>query len=49
MCDFTKSIQANINHYVTRDRINDTNFRQIHLELVFEDISTFDANNPIFG
>ena len=49
MCDFAKSIQTNINHYVTRDRINDASFRQNYLELVFEDISTFDANNPISG
>ena len=49
MCDFAKSIQTNINNYVTRDRINDASFRQNHLELVFEDISTFDANNPISG
>ena len=35
MCDFAKSIQTNINHYVTRDRINDPNFRQNLLELVF--------------
>ena len=60
--DFAKSIQTDINHYVTRDRINDTSFRQrldpINknilrrqnlLELVFEDISTFDAENPIVG
>ena len=51
-----------INHYVTRDRINDASFRQRldpisknilrrqnPLELVFEDISTFDAENPIVG
>ena len=60
--DFVKSIQADINHYVTRDRINDASFRQRLdpisknilrrqnlLELVFEDISTFDAENPIAG
>ena len=58
--DFAKSIQTDINHYVTRDRINDASFRQNldpisknilrrqnPLELVFEDISTFDAENPI--
>ena len=58
--DFAKSMQADINHYVTRDRINDASFRQKldsisknilrrqnPLELVFEDISTFDAENPI--
>ena len=49
MCDFARSIQTNINHYVTRDRINDASFRQNYLELVFEDISIFDANNPISG
>ena len=60
--DFAKSIQTDINHYVTRDRINGTSFRQRldpinknilrrqnPLELVFEDISTFDAENPIVG
>ena len=60
--DFAKSIQTDINHYVTRDRINDASFRQKldlisknilrrqnPLELVFEDISTFDAENPIVG
>ena len=60
--DFAKSIQTDINHYVTRDRINDASFRQRldpisknilrrqnPLELVFEDISTFDAKNPIVG
>ena len=58
--DFGKSIQTDINHYVTRDRINDASFRQRldpisknilrrqnPVELVFEDISTFDAENPI--
>ena len=60
--DFAKSMQTDINHYVTRDRINDVSFRQKldpisknilrrqnPLELVFEDISTFDAENPIVG
>ena len=60
--DFAKSIQTDINHYVTRDRINDASFRQKldlisknilrrqnPLELVFEDISTFDAENPRVG
>ena len=60
--DFPKSMQTDINHYVTRDRINDVSFRQKldpisknilrrqnPLELVFEDISTFDAENPIVG
>ena len=60
--DFAKSIQTDINHYVTRDRINDASFRQKldpisrnilrrqnPLELVFEDISTFDAEKPIVG
>ena len=60
--DFAKSIQTDINHYVTRDRINDASFRQKldlisknilrrqnPLELVFEDISAFDAENPIVG
>ena len=60
--DFAKSMQTDINHYVTRDRINNVSFRQNldpisknilrrqnPLELVFEDISTFDAENPIVG
>ena len=60
--DFAKSILTDINHYVTRDRINDASFRQKldpisknilrrqnPLELVFEDISTLDAENPIVG
>ena len=60
--DFAKSMQTDINYYVTRDRINDASFRQKldpisknilrrqnPLELVFEDISTFDAENPIIG
>ena len=60
--DFAKSIQTDINHYVTRDRINNASFRQKldsisknilrkqnPLELVFEDLSTFDAENPIVG
>ena len=60
--DFAKSIQTDINHYVTRDRINDVSFRQRldpisknilrrqnPLELVFEDISIFDAENSIVG
>ena len=60
--DFAKSIPIDINHYVTRDRINDASFRQKldpisknilrrqnPLELVFEDISTIDAENPIVG
>ena len=58
--DFGKSIQTDINQYVTRDRINDASFRQRldpisknilrrqnPVELVFEDIFTFDAENPI--
>ena len=58
--DFAKRIQNDINHYVTRDRINDASFRQKldpisknilrrqnPLELVFEDVSTSDAENPI--
>ena len=60
--DFANSIQTDIDHYVTRDRINDASFRQKldpisknilrrqnPLELVSEDISTFDAQNPIVG
>ena len=60
--DFAKSIQTDINHYVTRDRINNASFRQRldpisnnilrrqnRLELVFEDILIFDAENPIAG
>ena len=57
-----KGIQTDINHYVTKDRINNASFRQKldpisknilrrqnSLELVFEDISTFDAESPIAG
>lgn len=60
--DFAKSIQTDINHYVTRDRIIDASYRQKldaiskniirrqnPLELVFEDILTFDAENHIVG
>ena len=50
--NFAWGIQNDINHYVLRDRINDASFRQKRqnsLELVFEDISTFDAENPIIG
>ena len=60
--DFAEGIQTDINHFVTRDRINDANYRQKldpisknilrrqnPLELVFEDVSTFDAENPIVG
>ena len=60
--DFAKSMQTDINYYVTRDKINDAGFRQKLdpisknilrrqncLELVFEDISTFDAENPMVG
>ena len=57
--DFAKSMQTNINLYVTRDRISfrqrldpiSKNIlrRQNPLELVFKDISTFDAENPIVG
>ena len=55
-------MQTDINHYVTKNRINDASFRQKvdpisknilrrqnPLELVFEDIFTFDAENPIVG
>ena len=58
--DIAKSIQTDINHYVTRDRINNASFRkkldtisknilrrQNPLKLVFKDISTYDAKNPI--
>ena len=56
--DFAKGIQTDINHYVTRDRINNASFRQRldpisknilrrqnPLELVFEDIPTFEFNS----
>ena len=59
--NFTKDMQTDINHYVTKYRLNNTSFRQkLHpisknilrrqnpLELVFEGISTFDAENPMF-
>ena len=60
--DFAEGMQTDINHYVTRETLNNTSFRQKldpivknifprqnPLELVFEDISTFDAQNPIVG
>ena len=60
--DFAKGMQTDINHYVTRDCINNASFRQKldsisknmlcrqnPLELVFEDISAFDAKNPTVG
>ena len=60
--DFAKRIQTDINHYVTRDEINNAGFRQKldpisknilrrqnPIELVFEDISTFDAENLVVG
>ena len=61
-CEFAKGMQNDINHYVTRDRINTASFRrklysvsknilrqQNPLELLFENISTFDAENLIAG
>ena len=58
--DFAKGIQTDINHYVTKDRINDASFgqkldpiskniirRQNPLELVFEDVLAFDAENRL--
>ena len=55
-------MQTDIDHYVTRDCINNASFRQKldsisknilrrqnPLELAFQDISTFDAKNPIVG
>ena len=60
--DFAKSIQTDINHYVTRGRTKNASFRQKLdpisknilrkqnlLELVLEDISTFNAENLIVG
>ena len=60
--DFSKGMQDNSNHYVTRDIINNASFRQKldpiaknilrrqnPLELVFQDISTIDAENLIVG
>ena len=60
--DFAKGMQTDINHYVTKDRLNNASFRQKldpisknilrrqnPLELVFEDISMFDAENPIIS
>ena len=57
--DFAKSMQTDINFYVARNRISfrqrldpiSKNIlrRQNPLELVFKDISTFDAENPIVG
>ena len=46
--DFAKSIQTDINHYVTRDRINDVSFRQ-KLDPISKNILEFDAENPISG
>ena len=61
-CDFSKGMHDDVNHYVTRDRINNVSFkqkldpiaknilrRQDPLEVVFQDISTFDAQNAIVG
>ena len=60
--NFAKGMQNDINHYVTRDRLNNASFRQKldpiaknvflqqnPLELVFEDIPTFDAQNSVVG
>ena len=60
--DFVKSMQMDINHCVTKDRLNNASFReeldpisknilrrQNPLELVFKDISMFDAENLIVG
>ena len=60
--DFAKSMHTDINHYMTKDGINNASFRQkldpisknilrrqSPLELFFKDISTFDAESPIFG
>ena len=56
--DFAKGMQTDINHYVTRDCINNASFKQISknilqrqnpLELIFKDVSTFDVENPIVG
>ena len=60
--DFAKGMQTDINHYMTKDRIDSASFRQKldlisknilrrqnPLELVFKDISTFDAENRIVG
>ena len=60
--NFAKGMQADMNHYVANDRINNANFRQkldpisknilrrhSPLELVFEDISTFDAKIQLSG
>ena len=60
--DFAKGIQNDINHYVTRNRLSNDNFRkkldpisknifrrQNPLELVFQDIYTFVAQNTTVG
>ena len=60
--NFEKGMQTDINHYVTKDRINNASFsqkldpisknilrRENPLELVFEVISTFDAEKSIVG
>ena len=60
--NITKGMQTDTNHYVMRNRINNTSFSQKldriskniikrtnPLNSFFEDISTFDAQNPIAG
>ena len=58
--DFAKGMQTDIHYYVTRDGLimlrqkldpisKNILRRQNPLELVFEDISTSDAENPIIG
>ena len=57
--DFAKGMQSDINHYVTKARINNASFRQkLHpisknilrqQKPVFEDIPTFDSENPVVG
>ena len=60
--DFSRGIQTDINHYITKVRKIDASFRQKlaptskniirwqnPLELVFEDVSTFNAESPIVG
>ena len=53
--DFTKGIQTDINHYLTKGRINNASFRQ-KLDpirptwaFVFKNILTIDTKNPIVG
>ena len=62
ICLLPVTLQNDVIHYITRDRLNNASFRQRldpiaenvfqrqnPLELVFENISTFDAQNRVVG